>query len=419
MQSRQLARQPRFSWIKPDESVFFLDRKHVFFLFRSLILPIFFLVASIPMITIGVADLPAALIIGVGMLLFSLFGLVWNWLDWSNDFYIVTNQRLVWIEKILLLYDSRDEAPLYNVLAVDIYTTWLGNRLDYGDVTARTYTGQIPMRCASQPYLLGSYIEGLRKRSEQIFRELEDEQMQLAIAESIRKRQQPSLEDLIPNIPSPMPYKALKKKVSEEKKPVGFRARMQNFLKVRYEQDGVITYRKSWPILVWKIWLPVIFFIFWMFGFMTLLTQPGADGVSMAWFSIMALLFLGLVFWLWYNYTDWKNDIYRLTPTQIFDIEKKPLGSEIKKSADLDNILTITHSRQFLGVLLNYGDVIITVGDTQFIFLSVYNPDRVHQDIANYQENLRQRKKKVQEAREKERMLNWLTAYDIESNKMN
>lgn len=142
------------------------------------------------------------------------------------------------------------------------------------------------------------------------------------------------------------------------------------------------------------------------------------DGFNGFGLTLMLFSLAGLLFWLWYQYTDWKNDIYRLTPTQIFDIERKPLGAERKKTADLENILTITHSRNFWGILFNFGNVVITVGETQFIFLDVYNPDRVHQDIANYQEALRQHKRKAAEARERERMINWLVAYDLESQKL-
>ncbi len=415
MESRRMARSPRFSWINSDESVYFIGRKHYIFLIRSLILPILFIVGSIPLLTIGVANSRVALLLGLGLLFFGFLGFIWNWLDWGNDYYIITQQRVVWIEKILLLYDSRDEAPLYNILAVDVYSSFFGQILDYGDVSARTFTGRIYMQRANQPWVLASYLEGLRKRSEQITRELEEKEMQAAIARGLERHKAAAPVEVIPNIPPPLPFKPVKKKAEPKQKSKGLGARLQNFLKVRYEQDGTITYRKAWPLLVWKIWLPSLLLLFWSVGMVFLVSQGNTGGTLLFWWVIMIGFLLGLLFWLWYNYTDWKNDIYRLTPTQIFDIEKKPLGSELKKSADLENILTITHTRNFLGILLKFGDVIITVGETQFFFFSVYNPDRVHQDIANFQENLRQRKKRLEEARERERMVNWLVAYHSES----
>jgi len=35
-------------------------------------------------------------------------------------------------------------------------------------------------------------------------------------------------------------------------------------------------------------------------------------------------LFVGAFFWLTWQYEDWRNDLYILTPTQIIDIERTP-----------------------------------------------------------------------------------------------
>jgi len=415
LESRRMSRAGRFSWIQPDERVYLIVRKHWFFLIRSLIFPIILLVASIPTIAIGAAGSRGVLVAGLVMAGFGFFLFIWNWFDWGNDYYVVTTQRVVWIEKILLLYDSRDEAALTNILSVNVFSSFFGKLLGYGDVSARTFTGQIPMRRANKPFVLSEYIEGLRQRSEVIVRKVEEQQMQEAIAKALQKGLAPSPENILAEIPRPKPVKAEKKK--EKKKKGGFREWWNTFLKIRYEQDGIITYRKAFPILLWRIWLPFFLLLLWTAGFIFL---ARLDSISTYWpgYVFMMVIFFGLAFWLWYKYTDWHNDIYQLTTTQIFDIERRPLGTELKKSADLQNILTITHQRSFLGVLLNFGDVVITVGETQFIFFTVYNPDRVHQDIANYQEGLRVRKRKVEEARERERMVNWLVAYNSESKKL-
>ena len=47
---------------------------------------------------------------------------VWNYIDWGNDYYILTNQRVVWLEKVVGIYDSRQEAPLSTVLSVGVET---------------------------------------------------------------------------------------------------------------------------------------------------------------------------------------------------------------------------------------------------------------------------------------------------------
>lgn len=417
MHSRQMARSPRFSWLAQDESVFLISRKHVFFLLLGLIIPILIIIGSIPLLTIGLADENVLIYIGLFMLGLGILWFWWNWKDWGNDYYIVTNQRVVWIEKILLFYDSRDEAALYNVLNERINTSWLGRILKYGDVFADTYTGMIPMRQVDNYPVLYSYIEGMRNRSNQISREHEEKQIETALAEALRKRQVLSPEDIIPDIPPPPSFQQAKEK-KQPKKKGGVSAWWKNFLKYRYEEDGIITYRKAIPILIWKIGLQLIICILllglmiWITG-MDLAQLTKAIGVGG-----LALLFLFFWGWLLYNYVDWRNDIYRLTPTKIFDIEKKPLGAEKFNSADIENILTITHQTNFIGNLFNFGNVIVTVGTAEFIFLTVHDPSRVHQDVANKQETLRQLRRQAEEARERERMINWLVAYKEESKKL-
>ena len=265
---------------------------------------------------------------------------------------------------------------------------------------------------------MASYIDGLRLRAEEYFRKLESEQIQEFIAQALRKRQAPTLEDIIPVIQSKKSTKSTRKKEQTKKQSTGWRERWQHFLKFRFEQNGIITYRKSLPILLFRIALPLFLLFLWLVALVFLITQITDTGVIALVSIVMFLVFCGLIFWLGYVYVDWRNDIYQITPTQIFDIEKKPLGPEVKKSADIEDILTITHMRTFLGTILNFGNVIITVGQVEFIFLDVYNPERVHQEISNKQEGLRQMKRKVEQAREKERMINWLMAYHQEAKKL-
>jgi hypothetical protein len=128
--------------------------------------------------------------------------------------------------------------------------------------------------------------------------------------------------------------------------------------------------------------------------------------------TLWVLWFVGGSLWWLYQYVDWSNDIYQLTPEQIIDIERRPLGTEDKKTASLDSILSLEHTRNgVIQLLFNYGNVTINVGEAKFLFRGVYNPDQVHQDVADYME-ARARKKRDQEAaRERERMVDWLVTY--------
>ncbi len=424
LQSRRMARSNRFFWVQPDEVVFLVSRRHWIFLIRGLLLPIVLLVFSLPLIAAAITQAGEN---AVGVILSCLsFGLavagvgsfIWAWLDWGNDYFVVTSQRVVFLEKIILFYDSRDEAPLYTILAVDVFSSFFGQIFGYGDVSARTFTGMISMKQTSQPYLLSAFIDGLRRRAEEEYRQREEAKIQEILAAALRKRQSQVPEELIPSLAGERPGPKPKKKKKTVRQPQSLRARLDNFLKLRFEQGGSVTYRKSIPILLWKTGLPLLSVSLLLVIFIAQLIFDPLSLPIPLFLLLWLVLFAICGFWLWYQYTDWKNDIYRITESQIFDIEKKPIGPEMKKSADIEDILTITHRRTFLGILLNFGNVFITVGNTEFIFLDVYNPDRVHQEIANKQELLRQRKRLIQEARERERMVNWLVAYNKEAKKL-
>jgi hypothetical protein len=117
-----------------------------------------------------------------------------------------------------------------------------------------------------------------------------------------------------------------------------------------------------------------------------------------------------------YNYLDWSNDLYQLTPEFIRELERKPLGEELVNSAKLENILSIEHERgNFIRIILDFGTVTINVGDRQFTFNDVKDPSQVHQDIAGYQDAWNVHKRELEDQRQREKMARWFTTnYDVE-----
>jgi len=421
-ESRQLVRRERFPWLGEDEVIYLVNRKHEFYLFRSLILPILIWVISIPILVVsfasGDSSLSGIAIKVVGALMFfggMLWG-VWNYLDWGNDFYIVTNQRVIWSEKVIGLYDSRSETPLDTILAVNVTSSQLGRILDYGNVTVRTFTGGILMRKMSKPNRFASYVEGFKRRIKAVSAVEEADEMQRALEQSLRQHldmpdvSEPEEEEVAPLI-------SLEEQ-NTEKYTSGLRETMRNFLKVRYEEGDSITYRKHWYVLFRKIFwsLVVLFLVIVLLTFLGL----SVEFFSGASLSLLGILLLsGVLAWLVYEFADWSNDIYRVTPEQIFDIERKPLGQEVKKTAPLESILSVEHERESLtGILLNFGTVTINVGETKFQFFNVFNPDQVHQDISDYREALNRRKQQAEQERDRRRMVDWLVTYYEESEKI-
>jgi Cyclic nucleotide-binding domain len=419
-ESRHLAQRQDFDWLGIDEVVHLVKRKHEIFLYVSFIAPLAVFLLSFPVLAYGLSSLgetfwqKAAIFLGISGFIFSIIWFVWNWVDWGNDFYIVTNQRVVRVEKVVLLYNSRSEAPLHHVLAVNVNKPFLGQVLNYGDIEVRTFTGGIRMPRASKPDLFPAYIEGYKARSGYLSRQTELETMRRELRERMGRLplESSSQQASMRRLPT-------RRRTRKPIKPGSFRDIVNTLFVIRYEKGKVITYRKHWLLLLRKTWIPTTFMLFTMLLAVYqvdeyVLGRPGFFS-SAPMFVLYAIIFLSFFAWWIYGYLDWSNDIYQLAPDQIRDIERKPLGDEIKKTAPLESILSVEHFRDgIIQLYFNFGYVYINVGETQFVFRGVYNPDQVHQDISDYLEALSQRKREKQAERERDRMLDWLTTYKSE-----
>ena len=172
--------------------------------------------------------------------------------------------------------------------------------------------------------------------------------------------------------------------------------------------------KAGWPTLL----ILVLFLLTSSFDIMYLLDRIQVlSPLSVSGLGFVLFILILFPWWL-YNYVDWRNDIYQVTDRSIFDIERRPFGTESKKSAALENILSLEHERiGFLGYILNVGNVLINVGEAKFTFNDVYEPARVQQDIFSRMQQVRYKKQQEEVARERDRILKLLEIYHQEMDK--
>lgn len=423
-ESRHLAEREHFDWLGKNEAIYLITRKHELFLWRSLILPILVVIIGIPLAVWGMMMtsifLRDVLLVFGGMSIGGgvLWG-IWNWIDWGNDYYVITNQRVVWLENVIGIYASRREAPLTTILAVNKLTTQIGRIFNYGTIDVRTYTGSIVMRNMANPDLFEAFLRGHRERAQK--RTLEEERHAMRQSLRIRLLMQEGGKVPLGNQAAPKPSSPPKvTPLTTQDKKKAFKEMIKTFFMMRYESQGVITYRKHWLVLVRKTLQPtlVLLALIAFSGYLIyhMVIRREAFLLSgLTWTMLVLLGYLGVGLWWLYHYLDWSNDIYQITPEQILDIERKPLGREDKKTASLDSILSVEHDRKgILRLLFNYGDVIVNVGQTQFTFDGVANPDQVHQDIRAHMEARARKKRERELMQERERMLEWFSVYHEE-----
>ena len=414
IRSRQLARSLLFKWLRPDEVVYFLARKHPVILYQNLGLPILALLvpsglfygwfALAPLFIVGLAAW-VSLIAVIGWIM-------WLIVDWGNDYYIVTNQRVVWLEKVVGIYDSRQESPLSTIVSVGIEANPLGRVLDYGDVIVRTFVGKIPFSHVNHPHQAARMIEEYWQRTREAAVGLEKE----AMKDAIRKR-----------LGIPIPPKPKKDAASSPPPPSKtsnlLRMLGANTLKLRYESGDTVTYRKHWVVLIMEAWMPVLGILAVLVLFFQRLYQLVRNpdkafisfngGVQMdGWAGALLILLFVLFLWFVYRVLDWSNDQFQVTPEQIIDLDKKPFGTETRNAAQLENILGTEYRRiGILGNIFNYGTVYITVGGTKLAFEDVMDPAAVQSDINRRRAARADKKRQAEITAERERMAEWLATY--------
>jgi hypothetical protein len=400
-QAEERAQSLQLDWLRPDERPLAAGRRHPYAFWRSLVLPLFLLLVLFFV-------LAAALGIGAtwaswgsgGLALIAAAAVVWKWFDWLNDYYVLTSQRVVWIEKVVGLYDSRLEAPLHTLLAINLHSTLAGRWFGFGDLIVRTYTGQVTLPAVARPELLALMLEDgwRRQRQHQVRAERE------AMARSIETRPEADA--------SPAAAERLVAGAAEQRAAHAVGLDRWS-LEMRFVEGGVITYRKHWAVLLQDLFWPGALLALslgliglrlagaWAF-FPAGLTLSGLGGLAVA-----------AAGWALYELADWTNDVYQISSTHILSIHKKPLGDEERQVASLDNILgTEVDRRGVIGQLLNFGNVIVNVGATQITFEGVFNPVSAQQDLVRAQEALLQRKRGVELGQRRDEMIELMRLYD-------
>ncbi len=390
-----------FPWRNPEEAVLFVARRHWMFAVVRLLAPVtvFVLALGTLLFLIGLnrpgTTLPGFAAGGVAVMgaLWSL----WNYIDWTNDYSILTNQRAVFQERVVALYDSRQETPLDAILQTSVDTSQVGRIVGYGDVVMKTYTGTLVYSRVPQWDAVRLLVDDRRARAREASIQADKQSLEKIVRQRLR---------LLP----PAPPVVNNNKPEEPRQTLALL--LANLLQMRSEKAGVITYRTHWFILLKRIFLPVLT----LAGLLALAALRWLDVLTFltgaAFWSVMMILFALNGFWLWYRYEDWANDKYIVSDEQIIDVYKKPLGQEEKRVAPLKSIQSVEFERLGItGLVFNFGTVYIRIGDTRFTFDNVFNPSEVQRDLFHRISGQANRERRSEADAERQRILEVLEAY--------
>ncbi len=393
-----------FPWIGDEENIRYIDRKHINVLYSQIILPLIFLLLT----GIGAVLLRLNLAVFIPIILI-ISGLwsVWLWLDWRNDFYLVTSDRAAWVEKVIWLHDQRREVPLQSILSVNISSNQLQRIFGYGDVIIRTYTGNIPMRNVAHPEVLVDLIAESREIAQERGRQIDKENINQAI------RVRLGLGDGSSPLDDEAEYTDLDMEGGPQlTETITTLQEFFNLFRARYELNGVINYRKHIFILIKNSWWLWLFFIIMLVSFFARLVKL----IAFPSLTVVGILLFISLLGLAYAFADWANDRFQITDNQVIDLDRKPFGRETKRSALLENILSLDYRREnIIQRLFDYGTVAINVGDVQLDFEYVAQPIAVQNEIFERYNAAIKQKEILESQRRRDDMVEFLAAYHEEN----
>lgn len=365
-------RGPRFPGQQPGEKIIIFRRRHWFVLLTRLIPPVLTVLLA-TLLAWGIIRLfaPSGWILAVVLLLTygpPLAWLIWRFLDWENDHYVVTNRRVLHIERVYFLFESRHEAQLERVQDVTVEIPGpIANLLYFGDVMIETAgtEGQIRFELVPMPRKVQSTI--------------------LKLAPWARS--------------APTPEGGAQERFTRS----GPLTVLWHLFFPQYPRERALyVWRKHWFILLRASLPPFAFLILWFLAWLAL----GATLRYPMWVDVVfAVGLAGIFLWLLWTLIDWRNDLYVLTPEMVIDIEKMPLIFEHRREASLRMIQDVSYVQpSFLHKLLNYGDLRLETAGTlgEFTFDNVPQPREVQSIIVERLNVVRAEERRRQEQQRRE-----------------
>jgi CRP-like cAMP-binding protein/uncharacterized membrane protein YdbT with pleckstrin-like domain len=431
---------------KPDEIVEIMDSKHWIAFFGAVARPTLLLaLVGVALFVVDAVWLgPAGATLDLGGLLgaLTIFWAViavvvlgWHWIDWRNDYHIVTTQRVIHIENVLWRATSREEVPIQQVQNVRVERDLWGGVLDYGHVritTAAVVGGTMNLEYVYDPedfqHAIFEQIARAKYRATAAERAELRRTLRQAMGFSV-------FEEEAKGSPPPAKAKRLGWRALLTQNPLAKRLRktmtesgLATFLRrphlphMEIRQNNQVIWRKHWGVLLTVTYRPLVVCLLVLV--LILLVVLGRLG----WFALLELtpplfsavllaLGVGLVpalGWLVWEVEDWRNDLYIVTDTHIIDIERTPLLlRESKRQASLDNIQnTKASTKGFLAGLFKLGDVTIeTAGAGTFTFGKVRNPSKVQAEVDKRRDAYRARLRQQQVEQQRADIAKWFSVY--------
>ncbi len=202
--------------------------------------------------------------------------MAWRFIDWINDYYVLTTQRVTHQEKVLLIRESRDETPLDKVQNMNISQGFLGNLFGFGRLVIDTAAASGVTRVTFDH--LGA-PEVMEKRIfEQVNRARAGQRLQTrrSIRDKLESRVGAGIRPFVPKPAVPSDEAVVREPAAPK---IGLWDAMGNAtwrkqLWIEQRTDDQVMWRKHWIRLIRKTWLsgPLLILMLVVFGLVLVLS---------------------------------------------------------------------------------------------------------------------------------------------------
>jgi hypothetical protein len=310
--------------------------------------------------------------------MFMLLAVAYLYNDWRNDVLIVTNKRVIYDEETMFIRHVRQQILIDDIQQVNVRAdTYQATLFGYGKIIIRSFSPRtLEFDFAAKPReiekAIMDQVRNLRRRQQpDLLRALIEDQV---YGNKIPPQSAPALQARTQRLPIPALY------------PPNPEIR-----------DDRIIWRPSWVYVLLQLFRPLTGFALTMFVAAVLVQFRLLDGVAVSLVVLLALLVFGV--WGWWIRESLINDTYILTRNDIIDVDRRPLGPENTRRAQLSAIQNISFDVSFVERLLGLGTVVIETGGAaggKFTFDHVPDPRGVQATINDYLTDFRKHEKERQ-----------------------
>ncbi len=383
---------------RENENTLLKTRRHIgAFLTKGIgigivIMIIWFLAATFAGLVPG---FPALLIAVPATLLLGLL-IVYYYLEWVNDELIITDRRVVNIQRTILNFQTHvNEIPLDAIHEVNVklpaLTDIAGRLLGYGSIIIKTSGDANNIRLDEIP--------NPKDVQQAIFTHRESYQ-QAKLQENRNAMRGELVAKVIgsdPNTGSAVDTDA----------PPGVTNRPGLFTLEYTNEKGETVYRKHWLVLLAHIIPSGLLFI----GGVTLLL------VGVLGFLIPLIIMLLAGLWFYVADWDWRNDMYIVGDQTVTIIHRRPIFLQDQKDqillAQIDNV--VSNTQGFLNSIFQIGEVkLMLVGTDEKNakrFTNVHAPQHIQQEISRRQDRAAALKQQQDAQRQQQAIIDYLSVY--------